>query len=259
MTTFEKNRTNNSHLRIVIAEAEPLMACEIKRDLEDSGHFVTGMFISGEEIIKNIEELETDLIVMDVLLNGAFNGVEAAGKIMLTHNLPVIFIMAPESEIKAPWAGYMENCGVLFKPFSRHDLLNIIESVYAKFVKSISFYRDCRNLILQINPYKINFVRKVDCLVDLLASGDGKYDLKEALSLLSALKDDMELFANPERLSLHANRQFRRSLHSMIGYTDYLLNEMDSLDADTIKKYISCISINLKILLENQGGENTRG
>ena len=61
-----------------------------------------GLFIttinSGEDAIGKVEELEVDLALMDIHLNGKMDGIEAAGVIRNRFGIPVIFLTAYSDE-----------------------------------------------------------------------------------------------------------------------------------------------------------------
>lgn len=235
-------------LRITIVESEHSITENIACSLKESGHNIAGMFSTGEEAVKNVRAVETDLIIMDMCLKGDINGIETAERIMLTQNIPVIFITGQTNHLIVPPIDFTEYYGFLLMPFNRCDLLNIIHLVYGKYIKSINFYRNCRNLILEINPYKIDFIEKVDYLINIFASSNNKDNLTQVIELLYDLKNHLQKFVDPEKVSFILNQKYKRSVYSILGYSDCLLNEIDNMDTEKIKNYISCISIYLKVL-----------
>ena len=67
-----------SGLRILLVEDEILIAEDARILLERMGYLVVGTAASGPEAVQQADELRPDLILMDVRLQGAMNGVEAA-------------------------------------------------------------------------------------------------------------------------------------------------------------------------------------
>ena len=76
-----------SGLRILLVEDEILIAEDARLHLERMGYVVVGTAASGPEACK-AAELRPDLILMDVRLQGAMNGVEAARRIRSQADIP---------------------------------------------------------------------------------------------------------------------------------------------------------------------------
>ena len=83
---------DNKELKFLIAEDEFIIALEIKQLLEDMGFKVTSLVSTALEAITRSELDKPDIILMDVLLGGSLNGIEAAGIIKYKHNIPIIFL-----------------------------------------------------------------------------------------------------------------------------------------------------------------------
>ena len=64
--------------KILVVEDEALTGMELEKKLVQWGYDVVGIVSSGEDAVEKALELEPDLILMDILLKGYMNGVEAA-------------------------------------------------------------------------------------------------------------------------------------------------------------------------------------
>lgn len=60
---------------------KPIVADDIKMSLQKLGYAVCGIVISGEEAIKKTEEIHPDLVLMDIVLEGKMDGIEATATI----------------------------------------------------------------------------------------------------------------------------------------------------------------------------------
>ena len=76
--------------KILLAEDESIEARDIKRALESWGYDVPYVASSGEEVVEKALEIMPDLILIDIMLEGNIDGIEAAFKIK-EINIPVIF------------------------------------------------------------------------------------------------------------------------------------------------------------------------
>ena len=59
------------------------LGVDLQRRLESLGYDVPARVASGEEAVKRAEELKPDLVLMDIILKGEIDGIEAAKQI---HN-----------------------------------------------------------------------------------------------------------------------------------------------------------------------------
>jgi ActR/RegA family two-component response regulator len=79
-----------SVLRILLVEDEILIAEDARLHLERMGYVVVGAAASGSQAVQEAAELLPDLILMDVRLQEAMNGVEAARRIRSQADIPII-------------------------------------------------------------------------------------------------------------------------------------------------------------------------
>ena len=75
-------------MKILVVEDERITAEDIRFRLEDMGHTVTAIASSGEESIQKVGETTPDFVLMDIILKGDMDGIEAAGQIRNRFNVP---------------------------------------------------------------------------------------------------------------------------------------------------------------------------
>ena len=113
--------------RILVVEDEKIVAADIQRRLEILGYSVVGASSSGEEAIALTEKTHPDLILMDIILKGKMNGIEAAEQIQRRFNIPVIYLTAHADEATLQIAKVTEPYGYILKPFEARELQTAIE------------------------------------------------------------------------------------------------------------------------------------
>ncbi|WP_366931293.1 response regulator [Methanolobus sp.] len=84
--------------RIMIVEDEKIVALDIKDSLEHFGYSVPCMASSGEEAIRSVNECKPDLILMDIVLKGKIDGIDAARAIHKNCDIPVS--ISPHTQMK---------------------------------------------------------------------------------------------------------------------------------------------------------------
>jgi CheY-like chemotaxis protein len=105
-------------VRVVVVEDEQIIAADLAGKLKRLGHDVAGIAIAGEEAINMADQLRPDLVLMDIQLEGAMSGTEAARVIQERTGAQVIFVTAyPGVFLRDP--SQMREPGIcLGKPFS---------------------------------------------------------------------------------------------------------------------------------------------
>lgn len=133
--------------RIMIVEDEKIVALDIKGSLEHFGYSVPCMASSGEEAIRSIEECRPDLILMDIVLKGKIDGIDAAKAIHKDHDIPVIYLTAYSDERTLQRAKLTEPFGHILKPFDERELRTNIEIALYKREKEKETLFDHQKLV----------------------------------------------------------------------------------------------------------------
>ncbi len=113
--------------KIMIVEDEWITADDIKTSLQSLGYTVTSMVSSGKEAIQKAEEDRPDLVLMDIVLKGKMDGIEAANQIRSRFNIPIVYLTAYADEKVLERAKITEPFGYIVKPFINEDLKITIE------------------------------------------------------------------------------------------------------------------------------------
>ncbi|OGT98620.1 MAG: hypothetical protein A2X80_09650, partial [Geobacteraceae bacterium GWB2_52_12] len=117
---------------ILIVEDEAIVAADLAGMLGRLGYGISGTTPRGEEAIDLARELRPDLVLMDIRLAGAMDGVEAAGIIHSELDLPVIFLTAHSDHATLERAKLTDPFGYLLKPFEDLGLETHIEMALYK-------------------------------------------------------------------------------------------------------------------------------
>jgi len=122
-----------SKAKVLVVEDERIVAEDIKGRLQKLGYTVQGMACSGEEAIKKAEETHPDLVLMDIVLEGKMNGIEAAKIIGSRFNIPFVYLTAYADDKTLEKAKVTEPYGYILKPFEDRELQTIIEIALHKY------------------------------------------------------------------------------------------------------------------------------
>ena len=146
----------NPSKSILIVEDEPIIAEDIASTLRTTGYEITGMVDNAEEAMRTVSIEAPDLVLLDVKIKGATDGIALARQIRLKHHLPFIFLTSYYDAKTLDRAKATEPQGYLVKPFDEKDLIINIEMALYK----------TRNIRQELNPDKF-FVKKNNEMVAL--------------------------------------------------------------------------------------------
>ena len=122
-----------SKIRIVVVEDESIIAMELKDRLRKLGYEVPAVVSSGEEAIQKTCELNPDLVMMDIMLEGKIDGVEATKQIHRQFDIPVVYLTAYSDDSTLERAKLTEPYGYVLKPFDERELYTTIEIALYKY------------------------------------------------------------------------------------------------------------------------------
>ena len=113
--------------RIMVVEDESIVAMDIQRRLESLGYEVADVFATGEEAVEKTRNIQPDLILMDIMLAGEMNGMEAADHIRHQFDIPIIYLTAYADEKTLQSVKQTQPYGYILKPFEERELHTTIE------------------------------------------------------------------------------------------------------------------------------------
>jgi len=119
-------------VKILVVENEQIVAEDIKFRLQRLGYAVSGTALSGQEAVKKAEEIYPDLVLMDIVLEGKMDGIEAASIISSRFNIPVVYLTAYADDKTLERAKITEPFGYILKPFEDRELHITIEMALYK-------------------------------------------------------------------------------------------------------------------------------
>ncbi len=117
---------------ILIVEDERIIAEDLKKRLEDLDYEISNIVNSGTKAITAAERDKPDLILMDIILKGGMDGIEAAKIIHTTNQIPVVYLTAYSDDEILDRAGKTGSSGYLVKPFRDRELHATIKMALAK-------------------------------------------------------------------------------------------------------------------------------
>ena len=115
--------------KILIAEDESIAAMSLRTKLKNMGYEVCELLSTGEQAVKSVEQEKPDLVIMDIILAGKIDGIEAIKEIQSRYDIPVIFVTGYYDEGILKDAEKVDSSTLLLKPFGPDDIEMAIDKI----------------------------------------------------------------------------------------------------------------------------------
>jgi len=162
-------------VKIMIVEDESIIAFDIKRTLIGLGYETSDIVETGEEAIKLAGEYKPDLILMDILLKGDIDGIEAAKKILDLYQIPVVYLTAHEDDDTLNRTKTTKPYGFILKPFQDRDLKATIRMALYKF--------DAEKKLEESEKRYFRLAENARDMINRISLADGHYEYVNKASL----------------------------------------------------------------------------
>ena len=117
---------------LMLVEDERIVAFDLKNQLQSFGYNVSAMVANGEQALASVALKVPDLVLMDIHLEGAMDGIDAAVQIQTEHKIPVIFLTAYAEDETLRRALASRPFGYLVKPCEARELHAMIQMALAR-------------------------------------------------------------------------------------------------------------------------------
>ncbi len=161
--------------RILIFENEDVVAHDLKSTIEGLGFEVPAIASTAEQAVACVRELLPDLVLMDVVITGEWDGIDAATTIQQELKIPVILITADTGEAILEQVTITEPYGYIVKPFQERVLHSTIkmalhrsraERRIAHLNSILRAIRKINQLIVQEKDRQLLIERACECLTE---------------------------------------------------------------------------------------------
>lgn len=113
--------------KILVADDEAIITMQLEERLSAMGYSIAGMAASGVEAIEKARRLMPDLVLMDIVMPGKMNGIEAAKILTNELDIPVVFVTAYADDAIIEQAKSARPYGYIVKPFNELEIKAAIE------------------------------------------------------------------------------------------------------------------------------------
>ena len=171
-----------SDYKILIVEDEFIEAMSFEESLNSFGYDVIGIASTGEEAIEKVTELKPDLVLMDIVLNGKMDGIEAAAQIKKNFDIPMVYITAHLEGSVVNRVKLTSPHGYIIKPFNKTELKTTID---------LALYKHQMESKLKLSEEKYITLFDADPDYNLLLGTDGIIqDVNDATTVITGLSKE---------------------------------------------------------------------
>ncbi len=111
-----------THATLLIVEDDGILAANLETIIKGLGYGVLGPVSTGEAALAVLEDQPADLVLMDIELAGALNGIETATIINRDTNTPIVFLTGYSHDPLLEQAKSATPYGYLIKPVHEREL-----------------------------------------------------------------------------------------------------------------------------------------
>ncbi len=120
-------------VRVLVVDDEPVITMQLEERLTSMGYDVIGRASSGKESVDMAKRLGPDVILMDIVMPGKIDGIDAAEIIGTEVDIPVIFLTAYSDDKFIDRAKFVDPLGYIIKPYHEEEIKVAIEvALYKK-------------------------------------------------------------------------------------------------------------------------------
>jgi DNA-binding NarL/FixJ family response regulator len=112
--------------RVLVVEDDVLLAMVLQDALSFEGYAVVGMARTAREAIALAVEHAPDMVLMDINLLGAVDGIAAAAQILERTGIRCLMATAHTDEETRRRAARVQPLGWLAKPYDEQDMLHAV-------------------------------------------------------------------------------------------------------------------------------------
>jgi CheY-like chemotaxis protein/DNA-binding PadR family transcriptional regulator len=113
--------------KVLVVDDEAIITMQLEERLTALGYEVAGMAASGEDSIEKARRLKPDIVLMDIVMPGKMNGIEAAKQIYDEMEIPVVFVTSYADDAIIEKAKSARPYGYIVKPFNELEIKAAIE------------------------------------------------------------------------------------------------------------------------------------
>lgn len=112
---------------VLVVDDEVTVTIQLQERLQRMGYRVVGTAHSGAQAVSMAKRHGPDVVLMDIVMPGVTDGIDASERIRSELDIPVIFVTAYADKKLVDRAKHVEPFGYIVKPFHENEIVAAIE------------------------------------------------------------------------------------------------------------------------------------
>lgn len=209
--------------RVLVVEDEVIIARGIALNLKKAGYDVIDIVDSGEAAIHKAKAEHPDLVLMDIVLQGDIDGIQAAEQIR-HFNIPVVFLTAYADSETLKRAKQTSPFGYILKPIRNNDFHSTIQMALQKAADLAKLLQDKSDLLQEVEHRVFN---NLQVLSSLLLLKTKEFDEPQVRTALRESQSWVTVMVIANRHAFSAEQVGRLKLYTYLSdLTQQVINFM---------------------------------
>lgn len=156
---------------ILIVEDEVITQRYLQNIFDQYDVNVVACLDNASDTLEILSNTCCDMILMDINIKGATDGIQLARQILRTHDLPIVFITAHNDEETLEEILELAPYGFIGKPFSSKEIVVTLQIAYKRYLTHLELYKsttkvEVENPIVVIDEHYSYSVEKLELYYD---------------------------------------------------------------------------------------------
>lgn len=156
---------------ILIVEDEVITQRYLQNIFDQYDVNVVACLDNAADTLEILSNTCCDMILMDINIKGATDGIQLARQILRTHDLPIVFITAHNDEETLEEILELAPYGFIGKPFSSKEIVVTLQIAYKRYLTHLELYKsttkvEVENPIVVIDEHYSYSVEKLELYYD---------------------------------------------------------------------------------------------
>ncbi|MEX0722158.1 MAG: response regulator [Balneolaceae bacterium] len=118
--------------KAIIVEDNLILSILYENYLKEMVFITAGEIKDGKRAVELVKKYAPDIVIMDIILEGSMDGIQAAEEVRKFSNIPIVFITGNTDFVHIERAGKIENSKFLKKPISEERLKRAVLYLLSK-------------------------------------------------------------------------------------------------------------------------------
>jgi len=237
--------------RIMIVDDEAVIITQLEEMLQVMGYKVVGTAGTGAEAMKLAERVRPDLILMDIVMPGELDGIDACARIQKNMKIPVVFLSAYSDESYVERAKAVHPYGYILKPYQNEQIKAALEVALRRkkfehelFDELSELQKNSKSCEFKFKEIHHRIRNKLNLIISIINMYVTEHEDEECIDILNRVWGRISSISE-----IHNKLYYSNKLNS-VNCKEYmwsLLNSLLSLyhDPDNVKLIMDCQDLHL--------------